>query len=164
MITVTYNNIRYECTVAIRGATYIHLLDNAGYAIKIFSDVTDFSAFTIEGGTWTVPSVAYDCYVETLGSKCDSYTGTQMRWNFDSFNYFQNFIDMQTARSEDKHYVHNQNVPSSTWEIVHNLGKAPSITVVDSAGTVVVGECTYSDTNKIVVSFSGAFAGKAYLN
>lgn len=93
MITVTHNNIIYECTVAIKGADYIHLLDKGGYVIKAFTGVTDFSSFVISGGAWTTPTDAYNCYVDTLGSKCDNYTGKQMHWNLDSFDYFQNFLE-----------------------------------------------------------------------
>ena len=64
----------------------------------------------------------------------------------------------------DKTYVHNQETPSATWEVTHNLGKNPAITVVDSAGTVVEGQYSYIDENNVVLDFSGAFAGKAYFN
>ena len=46
----------------------------------------------------------------------------------------------------------------------HNLNKYPSITVVDSAGSCVVGEVDYKDMNTLTVTFSGAFSGKAFLN
>jgi len=61
-------------------------------------------------------------------------------------------------------YVHTQSVPSTEWTINHNLGKNPSVTIVDSAETVVRGSVVYIDTNTLVVSFSAGFAGKAYLN
>jgi len=57
-----------------------------------------------------------------------------------------------------------QGAPATTWNIQHNLGKFPSITVIDSGNTVVTGEYTYTDNNNVVLSFSAAFAGKAYLN
>lgn len=61
-------------------------------------------------------------------------------------------------------YTHNQAGASATWTITHNLGLHPSVTVVDSAGNVVIGNVVYSSENQIVISFSAAFAGKAYLN
>lgn len=64
----------------------------------------------------------------------------------------------------DKHFVFNQSVPASTWNIEHGLEKYPSVTVVDSAGNEVVGDCEYIDDNNVVVTFSNAFSGKAYLN
>lgn len=64
----------------------------------------------------------------------------------------------------DLSYVHNQTVASNTWTITHGLQFIPSITVVDSAGTVVEGSYTYPDANTVVANFSGAFSGKAYLS
>ena len=66
-------------------------------------------------------------------------------------------------------YAHNQNSVSNTWVIVHNLGKFPSVTVVDSGGTVVTGNVVYDSNNQITLTFFAngnlvAFSGKAYLN
>tara|TARA_R110002074_G_scaffold267357_1_gene439595 strand:- start:285 stop:521 length:237 start_codon:yes stop_codon:yes gene_type:complete len=66
-------------------------------------------------------------------------------------------------------YTHNQSTKSYTWVIEHNLGKHPSITVVDSAESVVHGEVEYNSNNKVTITFSlkgsvHAFSGKAYLN
>ena len=61
-------------------------------------------------------------------------------------------------------FVFNQGVPAITWNIAHNLGKFPSITVIDTGDTVVQGEYTYVDNNNVTLKFSAAFAGKAYLN
>lgn len=62
-----------------------------------------------------------------------------------------------------RRYVHTQNSPSNTWSIVHDLGGKPSVTVVDSAKSVVVGDVTYVDNENITVEFTGAFSGYAYL-
>lgn len=64
----------------------------------------------------------------------------------------------------DKAFLYTQSVPSDTWVITHNLNKYPSITVTDSAGSIVVGEYTYLSTNQVQCSFSGEFSGKACLN
>lgn len=64
----------------------------------------------------------------------------------------------------DLSYIHTQSVASNTWTISHGLQFIPSITVVDSAGTVVEGSYNYPDANTVVASFSGAFSGKAYLS
>ena len=65
---------------------------------------------------------------------------------------------------EDKNYVHDQITPSAEWEIVHSLGKKPSVTVTDSAGTVVTGEVVIVDLTKIIVRFNAPFSGEAILN
>lgn len=61
-------------------------------------------------------------------------------------------------------YIHNQAEPANSWMITHNLNKFPSVTIVDSANTEVIGDIQYNNTNTLTVTFSSAFSGKAYLN
>jgi len=61
-------------------------------------------------------------------------------------------------------FVYEQGEASDIWEIIHNMDKYPSVTVVDSANTVVIGHVTYNDRNQLTVRFNGTFKGKAYLN
>lgn len=61
-------------------------------------------------------------------------------------------------------YVFVQSSPASTWTITHGLDFVPNITVVDTAGSVVEGDYSYPNGNTIIATFSGAFAGKAYLS
>lgn len=60
-------------------------------------------------------------------------------------------------------FVHNQDVPSETWTIVHNMGYYPSVTIVDSADNVVLAHLRYVDLNTVVASPDGGFAGRAFL-
>jgi hypothetical protein len=60
-------------------------------------------------------------------------------------------------------HVHTQASPSSTWTINHTLGGYPSVMVVDSASTVVIGEVLYISTTQVQVSFTAPFSGFAYL-
>jgi hypothetical protein len=64
----------------------------------------------------------------------------------------------------DAHHVHEQSSPAEVWVIAHPLSKRPSVTIVDSAGTVVFGEVEYLDDSTVRVTFRGGFSGKAYLN
>lgn len=61
-------------------------------------------------------------------------------------------------------FTHNQTTAATEWTITHNMGKNPSVTIVDSANTYVVGEVDYINDNSLRVSFKNAFKGKAYLN
>jgi hypothetical protein len=70
----------------------------------------------------------------------------------------------ESVTAEDVSYVHTQSVASSTWTITHGLNFIPNITVVDSGGTVVEGSYNYPSATTVVASFSGVFAGKAYLS
>lgn len=64
----------------------------------------------------------------------------------------------------DKHYEHNQRTASAVWNIVHNLRKHPTVSVVDSGGSVVIGEVDYINENSLTITFTAPFAGKAYCN
>ena len=87
----------------------------------------------------------------------------------------QNLVTVQTtvnnvtvttgsiAIGATKRHVHTQGTVSSTWTISHSLGGRPSVTVVDSAGTVVFGEVQYLSNTQVRVIFSAPFSGSAYL-
>lgn len=66
--------------------------------------------------------------------------------------------------NKDKTFVFEQATTSDTWEIEHNLGKFPAVSVVDSAGSAVVCQCNYVNENKVILRMNGAFKGKAFLN
>lgn len=79
----------------------------------------------------------------------DGHTGSE--------NNFLNWLKSDS-------YIFNQGTPSSSWTITHMLGKYPSVTIIDSADRVVIGEIQYIDSNTLIVSFAAGFSGKAYLN
>lgn len=64
----------------------------------------------------------------------------------------------------DLAYSHTQGTANATWTINHNLDFYPNVTVLDSAGTIVEGEIAYTSRNQVVLTFSAAFSGKAYLS
>ena len=72
-------------------------------------------------------------------------------------------LNAAVARA-NSYYVHEQTTAASTWTISHPLKKYPAVTIVDSAGTTVVGSIRYIDENTVECSFNGTFSGKAYLN
>lgn len=61
-------------------------------------------------------------------------------------------------------YTHVQMTALTVWVVNHNLGRHPSVTVVDSGNTVVIGDITYVDPDILFISFSHEFTGTAYLN
>lgn len=66
--------------------------------------------------------------------------------------------------SLDANYVYTQGSPSAVWVVNHNLNKYCSVTVVDSADNIVVGEVLYNSLNQVTLTFAGAFSGKAFFN
>lgn len=61
-------------------------------------------------------------------------------------------------------YTHSQGQDSSTWEIEHNLGFYPSVSVFMSSGDVVEGAIEHQDVNTLTITFSVAISGTAYLS
>ena len=53
---------------------------------------------------------------------------------------------------------------SASWVINHNLGKIPSVTVIDNSGNTIHGDAAYTDLNNLTITFNTAFAGTVYLN
>ncbi len=64
----------------------------------------------------------------------------------------------------DKTYAYPQDVPLAQWVVTHNMNKYPSVSVVDSAGSAVVGEVLYDSLNQVTINFSAPFSGKAFFN
>lgn len=68
------------------------------------------------------------------------------------------------GESNDKHYTHNQNNASATWNVTHNLGKHPSVSVTLSTGLQGVAQIDYINENSLTITLQAAESGKAYLN
>jgi hypothetical protein len=61
-------------------------------------------------------------------------------------------------------YVHTQLSASQTWTINHNMRFHPSVSIVDTGDTHIIGEITYTTLNQVIVTFTSPFSGKAYLS
>lgn len=70
----------------------------------------------------------------------------------------------RVQRRDSSQYVHTQQVASNIWVVEHNLGKYPSVTIVDSAGREVTGSVEHVSVNKVIIRFENAFSGMAYFN
>ena len=101
-----------------------------------------------EGGPRGLPGVGLQ--YEWVGSKLGIKTEAES-----DFEY----VDLGNIT-----YIHNQISASQEWLVCHNLGKHPSVTVVDSAGTVVVGDITYLNAEELIIRFTAEFSGRAFLN
>lgn len=78
-------------------------------------------------------------------------------------NEDKNFISIREKQIING-YIHDQIFSSKSWIIEHNMEKYPSVSIVDTAGNLVVGNVEYETNNRIIVSFMSEFSGKAYLN
>jgi len=69
-----------------------------------------------------------------------------------------------TASGGDLRYLHTQSVASTQWVIPHQLGKIPSVSVLDGSGQEVVGEVVHSSVVLCTVFFASPQTGQAALN
>ena len=60
-------------------------------------------------------------------------------------------------------YKHTQDIPFTVWTITHNLNKFPNVVVSDGSGNELVGDVHFTNENVVIVSFSEAISGIAYL-
>ena len=79
-------------------------------------------------------------------------------------NKFYDFAVFTLSSQGVPTFVFDQGVPATVWNIQHNLGKFPSVSVINNNNVVINGEVTYIDNNNVQLNFSAGFTGKAYLN
>ena len=77
---------------------------------------------------------------------------------------YYDFAVFQLSSQQAPTFVFTQGVPATVWNISHNLGKFPSVSVTNNNNIVTNGEITYIDNNNLTCTFSAGFAGTAYLN
>ena len=130
-----------------------YLVDN-DILISKQNDISTFGHFTID--SYTSNGGVYTLALTLVGGGSNGVISENAFYDFAVFTL--------SSGLADKTFEFTQGVPAVTWNIQHNLGKFPSITVIDTADTVVTGQYTYIDNNNVTLTFSAAFAGKAYLN
>jgi hypothetical protein len=118
-------------------------------------------------GHYTINTYAVDASNDQYYDIALSFLGGNGSISVNSFYDIINFTFGDNAG--DKTFIHDQVVPATIWGdpitgVNHGLNKFPSITVVDTGDTVVIGNYTYVDNNNVILEFSAAFAGKAYFN
>lgn len=61
-------------------------------------------------------------------------------------------------------YTWTQAIPLEVWTIPHNLGRFPSVTVVDNLNNKIEPDIQYIDNNTVQIINGVALVGKTYLN
>jgi hypothetical protein len=61
-------------------------------------------------------------------------------------------------------FTFEQQTPSASWSITHNLGYRPAVTVQDYGKIILEGELNHITANNLTVKFSEAISGYAYLS
>jgi hypothetical protein len=133
---------------------FMEYLVNNDILISKQNDISTFGHFTID--SYTSNGGVYTLALTLVGGGSNGVISENVFYDFAVFTL--------SSGLADKTFEYQQVTPSTTWNIAHNLGKFPSITVIDTGDTVVTGQYTYIDNNNVTLTFSAAFAGKAYLN
>ena len=128
------------------------LLNMVGQEVTItdIDNPNNFGAYTLDSAT-------------VLSSDSNFYTLALFNTGGAGNIVYEQFYVM-TSKKGDLSFVHEQTNASNTWVVNHNLGKKPSVTIVTTTDTTVIGEITYTNENKLTINLSSANSGKAYLN
>lgn len=136
-----------EITINASGGSQVNLIDNLNTTTSGQGALDAHQGNVLKG---MIPNVVDDV----------TSTSTTAALSANQGYVLNNLIN----EKQDKNFYFTQTTASDTWVITHNLNKYPSATVIDSAGTEVVGNITYNSLNQITITFSGAFKGSATLN
>jgi hypothetical protein len=150
-LTISINDLEGQTVVA-----FMNYLIGEEILISDQADIQDFGHYRIDSYVVDVVNTGfYTLTIVFLGGNGAIST-----------NHYYDIINfsLPTGVIGDKTFTFVQTTPATQWNITHTLDKFPSISVIDSGNTIVVGAYTYIDDNNITLNFSAPFAGKAYLN
>jgi hypothetical protein len=157
----TYDQIQADFEYA--QTLFLHIMDKVKVADmdSIYVDLKDLirvlNNYQIPGYTPTnAPILPYDITAFFPGAVWGGITGT-LSLQTDLWNILQDLYKRD-------HYTHDQVSSSASWVIVHNMGKNPSVSIVDTALDEVEADVQYNSLNQLTITFSAATSGKAFLN
>lgn len=124
----------------------------------------DWAVFTAES-PWAGPDVVADVLpaAPPHSSPSQLATGRTLRYEWET--YVGELLD-RVAEVENVpagSMVFAQAAAAATWAVTHSLATKPAVTVVDTAGGLVLTEVSYPDDNTAVITFAEPTAGAAYL-
>lgn len=162
---VNYNQLYVDLKEDFQSAqTYFtHIIDKikVGNTANIYTDLKNLIAILHNNQipTYTplnVQILPYDLSSYFPGAVWGAVTGTLSNQT-DLWAYIQTF----TAHDN---FVFTQSSAASVWTINHNMGKYPSVTIVDTANDEVEGQVNHVSNTQLTITFSAPVAGKAFMN
>ena len=129
----------------------------------IIADTEDQDQF----GVYSVTAIAQDSSETNFYDLSLTLLGSNNNGNLQNLNSYS--INVFTAG--DKNLLHTQSSASNSWTVNHNMGKYPSVSIVEcdpsaneTDGDLVIGEVTYNSVNQLTIKFAAAISGVAYIN
>jgi hypothetical protein len=183
VVTIDTNRAPYFGLYTI-GDTYGWYRSKRMYAVQTPSTVTPGKYLIYTGTEPTVyPELSRIQLTETTSLSQGAFASnevilsitlqTELGSDAGNYKFVTHQLGFNTATAErelnlkikgDTTRTFTQSTASTLWTINHNLGKHPSITIVDNTGEVVDGRIQYTNANQVICEFSPALAGKAYIN
>lgn len=121
-----------------------------GYAARLRNNGTDVSVGDVSN--WV-----FDPYACIVVSETNlSLVNGTVQFYLYRGNSIQSYIDKL-------YYLHVQSVSASTWNIAHNLGRKPSVTLRDSSYVEITGVISNTDDNNLQILLNKSITGSAYL-
>jgi len=134
---------------------FLQYLINSDILIAKQNGISVFGHYKVTGYTVDAGNPSFYNLILT-------YIGGNGSLELDEYYDIVNFV--KVSGIGDKSFIFTQANPTAVWTIQHNLGKFPSVSVVDTSNTMVEGLTDYIDDNNLTITFTAGFAGKAYLN
>jgi hypothetical protein len=140
---------------------YINTLVGEAIMIAQCDDLNNFGIYKFISITPVVGNTNFfDIEIEAVNAH-----GSILQDKFYAFAVYPGFVNPNIdPNGGDKNFVYTQLVASAVWNVVHNLDKFPSVSVVDDDQNQVFGSVVYNTVNDLTITFNGAFSGKAYIN
>jgi hypothetical protein len=143
---ITSLYINTNMVTALNSLPYLQRLVNLNVIINDRRDISRYGVYTLNSLTQVDSSSVYEMDLTfILGNSV-----------LTALQYYS--IQIDSVENADKHFEFTQGTPSTQWD------KFPSISVVDTAGTTVIGSYDYINADRVTLNFSTPFAGKAFLN
>lgn len=129
----------------------------------IIADTEDQDQF----GVYSVTAIVQDSSETNFYDLSLTLVGSLSNGNLNNLQSYS--ISVFTAG--DKNLLHTQSSASNSWTVNHNMGKYPSVSIVEcdpsaneTDGDLVIGEVTYNSVNQLTIKFAAAISGVAYIN
>jgi hypothetical protein len=95
-------------------------------------------------------------------SVVDNVTGV-LSVNGKTGNVIIDYPDINNDPVNHVKYVHNQTSATNQWNIPHNLGFFPNVTVLDNMNRIIEADVQYLNINNVRIVLNVALSGVAYL-
>jgi GTP cyclohydrolase III len=69
----------------------------------------------------------------------------------------------EVTNARPLNFTFSQNNASTSWTVVHNLNRRPTVSIVNSLGEEIYGDIFHFNVNTLQVTFSVPLSGTAYL-